>query len=295
MSLIPVRKTTKLFIGGQFVRSESGRSYMTKPELDFVENSTPNPASTFRVCAASIKDLRQAVEAASKVQKSWGAQTPYLRGQILYRIGEMLESKNHELHATLKAMGLESKPAENVVQQLIDLSVYYAGFADKYQQLASNLNPVAGAFHNFTAAEPVGVVTLMGGENNEVCLLFDALCAALCSGNTVVGVMNFQQSPLLPLWAEVCATADVPAGVVNLLSGDLLKLYECIGRHMQVQSVQYVANSQTSSSHKQMHEHLRRLASHDMKRVSAHSGHTKSLQNILAFVEYKTLWHPVGF
>ena len=362
--ILPVRKTTKLFIGGQFVRSESGRSHITN--LDFIEptheashQSSSHNTMAMRVCAASVKDLRQAVEAAHKAQPVWASKTPYLRAQILYRMGEMLEGKKHELQQALQygiaadatpqadaqpavmqqgaaqrnivQQNISTDAAESLAQELINISIYYAGFADKYQHLASSVNPVQGAFHNFTVAEPVGVVALLGGENFAPALLFDALCAALCSGNAVVGLMNYTEAALLPVWSEVCATCDIPPGVVNLLSGEALKLYEAVGRHMQIQAVQYVAtesggaplpraslsgvsssapllgdssgsspglssceSSGSSLSVQNMHNRLHTLAACDMKRVKVHSGRTKALKNILQFVEYKTVWHPVG-
>ena len=277
---IPVQKTIKLYMGGGFPRTESGRSFTLKNK----------DGSTYaQCCLGSRKDIRNAVGFAKKAQGSWAKRTAYNRAQILYRMAEMMQGKFGEFVAPLtNVIGLSESDAKKSVQASIDTFVYYAGFADKYQQVMSTVNPVSGPFHNFTSAEPVGVVGSLISENFDLIALIDHIASALSSGNSMVVVLGKASTAILAPLAEVFATSDLPDGVVNLISGDSEELYSHISTHMEVNSL-YIEEVNEDRAHE-----IKDMAIDNLKRVVFNKGELKTLQNITNFVEYKTVWHPVG-
>jgi acyl-CoA reductase-like NAD-dependent aldehyde dehydrogenase len=264
MSRLPVKKTYKLYIGGDFPRSESGRTY---------------EAQGANVARASRKDVRDAVRAARMAFPQWAGMTAYNRGQIVYRIAEMLEARRAEFAE------LSSGPDE--VERAIDRLVWYAGWSDKLAQVLGSSNPVAGPYFNFTVPEPTGIVGVVAPEEPPLLGLISRLAPAIVGGNAVV-VLASVGSPLPAVeLAEVLATSDVPGGVVNLLTGHREELAPVLAGHMDVNALDLAGpNGQL--------EELERLAADNVKRVVRGAGDRQSPWEIAAFLELKTVWHPIG-
>jgi acyl-CoA reductase-like NAD-dependent aldehyde dehydrogenase len=264
MSRLPVRKTYKLYIDGAFPRSESGRTYEAEGQ---------------NVARASKKDLRDAVRAARAGFKKWSEMTPYNRGQVLYRIAEMTEARRAEFAE------LCSGAAE--VEGAIDRIVWYAGWADKLPQVLGSSNPVAGPYFNFTVPEPTGVVGTLAPEEPPLLGLVSRVMPALVGGNAIVAVAS-ESRPLAAIeLAEVLATSDVPAGAVNLLTGHRGELAPVLAAHMDVNALDL------AGSDGQVLE-LERAAAENVKRVVHGRADAQSPYEISAFLELKTVWHPVG-
>ncbi len=286
MTRIDVRKTYKLFIGGAFPRSESGRVY---PVHGADGTLLANAAQ------ASRKDARDAVEAATKAQPGWAAATHYNRGQVLYRVAEMLEGRRQQFVAEVAASeGLDEAAAGAQVDAAVDRWVWYAGWSDKFPQLDGASNPVAGPYFNFSLPTPVGVVAAFAPESSSLLGLVDVLAPAVVSGNAVVLVTSHTRPlPALTL-AEVLATSDVPGGVVNVLAGNRDELGERLVGHLGVDAVDLTgfAGSDTTE--------LEVLAAEGVTRVlrapAEEADHTAAPdpRRILAFCETKTVWHPMG-
>ncbi|MCU1377759.1 MAG: aldehyde dehydrogenase [Acidimicrobiales bacterium] len=264
---LPVRKTYKLYIGGQFPRSESGRSYpVTAPD-----------GTVVRVAEGSRKDVRDAVRAARSAQPGWAAKTAYNRGQILYRVAEVLEGRRSQFPA-------------GEVQGAIDRWVWYAGWTDKIQQVSGSLNPVAGPYWNVTAPEAVGVVGIAAPESPSLLGLVSRLAPALVGGNTVV-VLASEASPLPAVdLAEVLATSDVPGGVVNIITGHKAELLPWLAGHFDVDSIDVTGVPDDLLAD------VEREAAANVKRVvrPEQGPLDQSPHDILRFMEHKTVWHPVG-
>jgi acyl-CoA reductase-like NAD-dependent aldehyde dehydrogenase len=261
---LPVRKTYKLYIGGEFPRSESGRSYEVQGQ---------------NVARASRKDVRDAVRAARLAFPGWAGRTAYNRGQILYRLAEMLEARRADLASVC------SGPEE--VERAIDRLVWYAGFADKFAQVLGSSNPVAGPYFNFTIPEPTGVVALLAPEEPALAGLVSRLAPAVVGGNTVVAVAS-EALPLAAVeLAEALATSDLPGGVVNILTGSKAELAPWLAGHMDVNALDLAgADGQTAD--------LERLAAENVKRVVHGHVDEQSPWEIASFLELKTVWHPIG-
>ncbi|HZB86374.1 MAG TPA: aldehyde dehydrogenase family protein [Gaiellaceae bacterium] len=263
MTRLPVKKTYKLYIGGAFPRSESGRSLE-------VEGAN--------VARASRKDLRDAVRAAREALPKWASMTAYNRGQVLYRVAEIMEGRRNQF-ADLTGSGAE-------VDSAIDRWVWYAGWADKLAQVLGSSNPVAGPYFNFTIPEPTGVVGIVAPEEPPLAGLVSRLAPAIVGGNAAV-VIASERHPLAAITlAEVLATSDVPGGVVNVLTGRKQELCSVLAAHMDVNAVDLagVENEQ---------EELERLAADNVKRV-VRNGEGQSPWHAAAFLEMKTVWHPIG-
>ena len=261
---LPVRKTYKLFIGGEFPRSESGRTY---------------EAQGANVARASRKDLRDAVRAARGAFSKWAGVTAYNRGQVVYRIAEMLEARRAEF--------ADLCSGRDEVERSIDRVVWYAGWADKLAQVLGSSNPVAGPYFNFTLPEPTGVVGILAPEQPPLAGLVSRLAPAIVAGNTAVVVAS-ERSPLAAVeLAEVLATSDVPGGVVNLLTGDRGELAPVLAGHMDVNALD------VSGADGQAPE-LERLAAENVKRVVHGAPDDQSPWEIAGFLEMKTVWHPIG-
>ena len=261
---LPVRKTYKLFVGGAFPRSESGRTY---------------EAEGVNVARASRKDVRDAVQAARGAFPKWAAATAYNRGQVLYRLAEMLEARAGEF--------ADLCSGRKEVEQSIDRVVWYAGWADKLAQVLGSSNPVAGPYFNFTVPEPTGVVAVLAPDDPPLLGLVSRLAPVLVGGNAVVAVVS-ETRPLAAVeLAEVIATSDVPPGVVNLLTGFRAELAPVLAAHMDVNAIDVVG----ADGHV---EEIERLAADNVKRVVRGRADAQSPWEIAAFLELKTVWHPVG-
>ena len=276
---IPIAKTYKLFIDGAFPRSESGRTFsVNNYEGELIAN----------VSQASRKDFREAVRAARSAQSPWASRTAYNRGQILYRVAEMLESRKIEFVELLKSTGLNGKAAKSEVEEAIHRWVWYAGWSDKYSQVLGSVNPVSGPYFNFTVPEPTGVVGIIAPTEPSMMGLVSRLVPAIVSGNTVVVVSQGQSSLTSITIGEVLATSDVPEGVVNILTGDQSELLPWMIGHMDVNAVDISGISPETD------RTLLEEASLNVKRVISRKVEEESLELISDFLEMKTVWHPVG-
>ena len=276
---IDVMKTYKLYIGGAFPRSESGRSYELK---DKKGNFIANPA------LASRKDLRDAVVAAKAAFSGWSHATAYNRGQILYRMAEMLEGRTEQFVAEIKALeGVSDSVARKQVQDSIDLWVWYAGWSDKISTTSGGTNPIAGPYYNFTIPEPLGVVGVIADEKESLLGLTRGLAPVIASGNTAVLIAS-ERLPLSAIsLAEVMATSDLPAGVVNILTGSKSELIPWLASHMEVDGIDI------SGADKKLDGEIKRAGTENLKRIYRFEKEA-SLKRILSFTEYKTVWHPIG-
>ena len=276
---IPIAKTYKLFIDGAFPRSESGRTFsVNNSEGELIAN----------VSQASRKDFREAVRAARSAQSPWALRTAYNRGQILYRVAEMLESRKPEFLELLKSIGVNNRVATREIEDSIQRLVWYAGWSDKYSQLLGSVNPVSGPYFNFTVPEPTGVVGIIAPTEPAMLGLISRIAPAIVSGNTVVVVSEAQSSLTSVTIAEVLVTSDVPAGVVNILTGDQTDLLPWMVGHLDVNAVDISGISPKTDL-----THLEEVAS-NVKRVVSRSVDEESLELISDFLEMKTVWHPIG-
>ena len=273
-----ILKTYKIYIGGAFPRTESGRYY---PISDRQGNTLAN------VCLSSKKDVRNAVVAARKAFGGWAEKTAFNRGQILYRIAEMLDGRKAQFVEEIIKQGSAKAKAEKEVQQAIDRIVYYAGWADKYQQIASSVNPVSSSHFNFSALEPMGVVGIIAPQETSLLGLVNFLIPAICGGNAVVVVAS-QAMPLCAItFAEVIHTSDVPGGVVNILTGDTNELALALASHMDVNAfVSAPLGAQQKPVALACVENLKRHFTYGME---DHQG----LSFITNLQEVKTTWHPI--
>jgi acyl-CoA reductase-like NAD-dependent aldehyde dehydrogenase len=281
VSRLDVRKTYKLYIGGKFPRSESGRSY---PALD------AGGEVLARVAQGSRKDLRDAVRVARSAFESWAGRTGYNRGQILYRIAETLEDRAGTFVDQLVDAGSTEKQASDEVDASIDRMVWYAGWADKFSQIYGNLNPVAGPFFNISAPEPTGVVGVIAPDEPGLLGMVSRLAPVLVPGNTAV-VLASEKMPMPAVtFTEVLDTSDVPGGVVNVLTGFKDELIPWLADHMDVNAVD--AGGATPEQALRIQEG----AVHNVKRVvlPEANGPAQSPYRIAAFTETKTVWHPKG-
>ena len=276
---IDVLKTYKLFIGGAFPRSESGRVYSIK---DARGNHLANPA------LASRKDLRDAVVAARGAFAGWSAATAYNRGQIIYRMAEILESRSEKLVREILALeGVTVQVAEAQVRESVDLLVWYAGWSDKISTLAGSTNSVSGPYYNFSTPEPMGVVAVFASAAPSLLNFVGAIGAVITSGNVVV-VIASEKFPLPAItFSEVMATSDLPAGVVNVLTGSSAELAPWAASHMDIDAVDV-----TGLTPKQLKE-VQIAGVPNLKRIRAFTN-PKSPERILGFMETKTVWHPIG-
>jgi acyl-CoA reductase-like NAD-dependent aldehyde dehydrogenase len=264
MTRLPVKKTYKLFIGGAFPRSESGRTYEAQEQ---------------NVARASRKDARDAVRAARAAFPKWAGMTAYNRGQVLYRLAEMVEARAAEF--------AELCSGRSEVERTIDRIVWYAGWADKFAQVVGSSNPVAGPYFNFTVPEPTGVVATLAPDEPALLGLVTRVAPALTGGNAVVAVAS-ESKPLAAIeLAEAVATSDVPGGVLNVLTGYRGELGPWLASHMDVNALDLAGSDGDAPD-------LERAAASNVKRVVRGRSDVQSPWEIAAFVELKTVWHPVG-
>ena len=276
---IDVMKTYKLFINGNFPRSESGRVYEVN---DAKGKFLANP------CSGSRKDLRESVIAARAAHQGWSSATAYNRGQILYRVAEIMQGRREQFIAEIIAQeGATLAAAKAQVDSAIDTWVLYAGWTDKIDSISGSTNPVSGSFYNFTIPESLGVVVIFADGKPSLLNLAAALAPVIAIGNTAI-VIASQKYPLSAITlAECLATSDVPAGVVNILTGKLDQFVTWVGSHMDIDGV-----DATGLSTKDLVE-LKELGSENLKRIYAFS-ELNSTKRITNFMEAKTVWHPIG-
>jgi acyl-CoA reductase-like NAD-dependent aldehyde dehydrogenase len=287
---LEVRKTYKLYVGGKFPRTESGRSYL-------VSDAKGKPLAN--ACRASRKDVRDAVVAARKAFPGWSGATAYNRGQVLYRVAEMLEGRRDQfVEEVVKAEGATQRQAADAVAKAVDRWVWYAGWADKLAQVLGSANPVAGPYFNFSVPEPTGVVGLVAPADSSLVGLVSRLAPIIVSGNTAV-VLTSQTRPLPAVTlGEVLATSDLPGGVVNLLSGFTTELIGPLAAHMDVDALDLAGLDLA------LYRDAELAAATNVKRVVAplrlsqrawlDDARTQDPYWIAAFLEIKTVWHPIG-
>ncbi|MFL5771240.1 MAG: aldehyde dehydrogenase family protein [Chloroflexota bacterium] len=261
---LPVKKTYKLFVGGAFPRSESGRTYEAQGQ---------------NVARASRKDVRDAVKAARGSVAKWAGTTAYNRGQVLYRVAEMMEARTAEF--------AELASGRREVEASVDRLVWYAGWSDKLAQVIGSSNPVAGPYFNFTVPEPTGVVAVLAPEEPALLGLVTRLAPVLVGGNAAVVVASESQPLAAIELAEVLATSDVPGGVVNILTGQREELAPVLASHMDVNAIDLAGADGLAPE-------LERLAAENVKRVVHGEIDVQSPWEVASFLELKTVWHPIG-
>ena len=274
---IEVTRTAKLFINGAFPRSESGKSYLVSDAKgNFIAN----------VANATRKDALDAVVAAAAAQPKWAAASAYNRGQILYRIAEMLQGRSTQFEAELNAAGVKHAAAE--IAQAIDRIIWYCGWSDKLAMTTGSANPVAGPYFNFSIPEPTGVIAIVIAEQPPLLSLVNQICAAIVSGNTVVALAP-QSSPLTAVsFAEVLATSDLPAGVVNLLTCDSDEIAIWLATHLEVDGIDISGVTEA-----EFKTELEAAAAVNLKRVLR--DFKDGYAAMKTWLEIKTVWHPQGF
>ncbi len=279
MTRIDVNKTYKLFIGGAFPRSESGRVYEIKgANKKFVANPS----------LASRKDLRDAVVAAKSAHPGWANATAFNRGQILYRIAEIMEGRSEQFVDEICALeGVTNKVAKSQVEAAIDTWVWYSGWCDKLSSVTGSLNQVSGPFYNFTTPEPLGVVAIFAENKPSLLGVVRTLAPVLAGGNSAVLIAS-ENYPLPAITlSEALATSDVPSGVVNILTGKSAELAPWVGSHMEIDGVDVAGLS------KKQEEELKLVGADNLKRIFRFNPDNHP-ERILSFMEQKTVWHPIG-
>ena len=283
---VEVRKTHKLFVGGAFPRSESGRTYeATNSQGEFLAN----------VAKASRKDARDAVLAARTGFNSWSKATAYNRGQVLYRIAEVMEGRKDQFISDIQdAEAVSAKKAATQTDQAIDRVLWYAGWADKYAQVLGNTNPVSGPFFNFSIPEPTGVVAAVAPQDSSLLGLISVIAPIITSGNSVI-VIASTASPIPAITLSEClATSDVIAGNINILTGDPAEIMPSLASHGDVNALDL-----TGITDSELQKALQIAAAGTVKRVRSAPVNpdwraTPSLSRLRAFTEVKTVWHPMG-
>jgi acyl-CoA reductase-like NAD-dependent aldehyde dehydrogenase len=284
---LPITKTPKCYVGGAFIRSESGRvSPLTDAAGQFIAN----------IPLCTRKDLRNAVEAAAKAGPGWAGRSAFNRSQILYRMAEMLEARSREMASAITLDGSSTATAQQQVSQTIDRITHYAGWADKYQQLLGSVNPVASPHFNFTVAEPTGIIGIIAPEDQPLLALLSLILPVITSGNTCVALACSRAPYPAILLGEILATSDLPGGVINLLTGQRSELIPTFATHAHLRALSGVATAEERQT-------LRQGAAESVKRthlIPAESPYdwtapsAQGLESIRHFIEFKTTWHPIG-
>jgi acyl-CoA reductase-like NAD-dependent aldehyde dehydrogenase len=281
---LEVLKTYKIYIGGKFPRTESGRYYIS-------ENS--NKEKLANVCLSSRKDFREAVVAARGAFGDWGSRAAFNRGQILYRIAEMLEGRKAQFVEELIKQDTTKKDAENEVLLSIDRLIYYAGWCDKFQQLYSAVNPVASSHFNFSVPEPTGVVSIIAPQSTSLLGLVSVIAPVIAGGNTCIVLASFAKPLCAVTFAEVLNSSDVPGGVINILTGKITELAPYFSDHMDVNALVFCEDD--SATQKMLQEksslNLKRVVLYNKINWLTDSG--QSPYFIMDTQEIKTTWHPI--
>jgi acyl-CoA reductase-like NAD-dependent aldehyde dehydrogenase len=283
MERIEILKTYKIFIGGQFPRTESGRYY---PLMNKKGQNIAN------VCLSSRKDFRNAVVAARSAFAGWSSRSAMNRGQILYRIAEMMEGRKNQLIDELVLMGNTKKNATEEVETAIDRTVYYAGWCDKYQALFGTINPVASSHFNFSVPEAMGVIAIIAPENPSLLGLISLIIPAIAGGNSVIALASESQPLSSVTLAEIINTSDLPGGVINILTGNSKELHSHFASHMDVNAIVYARQDEKEI------KSIQELSSLNVKRsfIKSENWFNESTQNpyaIMDLQEIKTTWHPI--
>jgi acyl-CoA reductase-like NAD-dependent aldehyde dehydrogenase len=289
-SRLPITKTPKVYVGGAFIRSESGRVFA------ITEDGKKDGKFFANIPQCTRKDIRNAVEAAAKAGPDWAKRTPYNRGQILYRLGEMLEARAPEMADALTVGGTSKGNAEKEVAATVDRLIYYAGWADKYAQVVGNTNPVAGPFFNFTVPEPMGIIGVIAADEAPLLGLMSQIAPVIVSGNTVVALASESQPYPSIVLGEMLATSDLHGGVVNLLTGFRRELIATFATHTHIRGISAVVEAEERKE-------LGLGAADSVKRVRTrkseekldwYSDSAQGVYDIKDFIEFKTTWHPIG-
>jgi aldehyde dehydrogenase (NAD+) len=287
MTRLPITKTPKVYVGGAFIRSESGRTFPLKDAAGGFHANIPQ---------CTRKDLRNAVEAAAKAGPGWAKRTAYNRAQIIYRLGEMLEARAGEMADAIMLGGASQAAADKEVAATVDRLIYYAGWADKYEQVLGNVNPVASPHFNFTVTEPMGVVGVIAPEEAPLLALISLIAPAITSGNTVIALASSAQPYPAILLGEMLATSDLPGGVVNLLTGFHKELVPTFATHTHLRAISGVVNADERKAIKLgAAESIKRT--HLIKAEEKTDWFAATAQNLYAIrdtLEFKTTWHPIG-
>lgn len=285
---LDVRKTSKLYIGGAFTRSESGRSYVVNDNRGrFLANAS----------AASRKDARDAVVAARKAFPGWAAKTAYNRGQVVYRIAEVLEGRREQfVEEVCAGEGITRPRASRVVDQAVDRLVWYAGWSDKIAQVVGSTNPVAGPYFDFSVPEPTGVVAVLAPQDSSLLGLVSVVAPVIVTGNVaVVTASRDRPLPAVTL-SEVLATSDVPGGVVNILTGSVGDTAPWLASHMDVNAIDLTGAAGDTEHAVQLQvaaaENLKRILRPDARELDWNAD--PGTGRLTAFLETKTVWHPIG-
>ncbi|MBX7210472.1 MAG: aldehyde dehydrogenase family protein [Verrucomicrobiaceae bacterium] len=287
MNRIPITKTPKCYVGGAFIRSESGR-------VQALHDASGAFFANIPQCTR--KDLRNAVEAAAKAGPGWAKRSGYNRGQILYRLGEMLEARAAEMADAILLGGGNSAAAAQEVAATADRLIHYAGWADKYEQMLGNVNPVASPHFNFTVTEPMGIIGVLAPDEAPLLALVSLVASVIVSGNTVVALASELQPYPAILLGEMLATSDLPGGVVNLLTGRRSELVSSFASHAHLRAINGVAGADERRA-------VKLGAADSVKRVRLlkseeprdwRDGAAQGLYEIREFIEFKTTWHPIG-
>lgn len=282
---LDIMKTYKIYIDGKFPRTESGRYYT-------LENSSGKTIAN--ICESSRKDFREAVVAARKAQAGWSSKSAYNKAQILYRIAEMLEGRRDQFISELKEQGSSNAQAEKEINLSIDRLVYYAGWCDKFQQVFSSVNPVESSHFNFSVPEPMGVISILSPESLGLLGLISLIAPAIAGGNTVVALASSSKPLCAVTFGEVLNSSDVPAGVVNLLTGHRSELMSHFSTHMDVNALVYCGEDSAEI------KNVKESASLNVKRVMVYKENdimddkTQHPYRIMDLQEIKTTWHPIG-
>ena len=284
---LPITKTPKCYVGGAFIRSESGR-------VTALNDSRGNFFANIPQCTR--KDLRNAVEAAAKAGPGWAKRSGYNRGQILYRLAEMIEARSGEMAQAIVLGGASDAQAAKEVTASIDRLIHYAGWADKYEQLLGNVNPVASPHFNFTVTEPMGIVGVIAPDDAPLLALVSLIAPAITSGNVVVALASQTQPYPAIVLGEMLATSDLPGGVVNLLTGQRSDLIPTFATHEHLRAISGAANAADR-------QQLKLGAADSVKRVHLRKAEeamdwfaddAQGLYEIRNLIEFKTTWHPIG-
>lgn len=274
---LAVNKTYKMYVDGKFIRSESGR-YFTLPA-----------DSAVNICRASRKDIRDAVVAARKAQAEWNKRSAYNKGQILYRIAEMMEARKPQLIASLEAEGIKSVAATEDVHAAIDTFIHYAGWSDKYIQLFSTVNPVESSHFNFSYPEPQGIIACIAPEANGASGLTQHIAPAIVGGNVIIALSSYTHSVTACIMAEIFHSSDVPAGVINILNGQRKELMQHFATHKDINAI--VFSDVKADEYKAIESN----ACSNLKRVINLANRLEQgPYRIMELQEIKTTWHPVG-
>ena len=287
MSRLPITKTPKVYVGGAFIRSESNRTFALKDAAGAFFANIPQ---------CTRKDVRNAVEAAAKAGPGWAKRTPYNRGQIIYRLAEMIEARKADMADALMVGGASKAAAARETTAAIDRLIYYAGWADKYEQVLGNVNPVASPHFNFTVTEPTGIVGVIAPDAAPLLALISLVAPVITSGNTVVALASEKQPYPAIVLGEMLATSDLPGGVVNLLTGFRKEMVPTFATHTHFRALAAVVGTDDRKA-------LKLGAAESVKRVKTWKAEepvdwfapsAQSLYALRDFVEFKTTWHPIG-